>query len=320
MMTKTYARPRVSIGLPVYNGERYLAESLDSLLKQTFGDFDLIICDNASTDRTEALCRGYAERDRRIRYHRNPANLGAARNYRLAFELASADYFRWATHDDLAAPEHLARCVEALDRDPSVVLAYPKTKILDEWGAPVSEYEDGLHLPQPNATERFVELARRLKLCNPVYGLIRADALRRTALLRSYFGSDGLLLAELTLYGKFCEIPEFLFYRRRHPAAFTSQKDPMKLLQFYEPKTKRPTPLLTWRHLAAHMAAVARAPLAIGEKARLYRFLVRNAISSRDVYWEELSALVRRNRTAEVPRVNSPLNSPATRLFDREDN
>jgi len=313
--------PRLSIGLPVYNGERYLSEALNSLLAQTFEDFELIVCDNASTDRTEAICRTYAVRDRRVRYHRNPTNLGAARNYRLTFAMSAAPYFRWATYDDLVAPELLARCVEVLDRDESVVLAYPKTKLLDEEGGVISEseYEDGLHLTSPRASERFIKLIRRLGLCNAVYGLIRASELRKTALLGSYVGSDGPLLAELTLYGKFFEIPEYLFYRRRHPAAFSSQQDVKKLLQFYEPQTKRRTPLIAWHHLIAHLTAVNRAPVSIGEKIRLHHFLIRDAIRSRGDYWDELTTLVRRNRAAAVPRVNSPHNSPATRLFDREE-
>src|SRR5262245_38883261 len=121
-MMQGHSRPRVSIGLPVYNGERYLAETLNSMLAQTFEDFELIICDNASTDQTEQICRFYAGKDTRICYVRNATNLGAAKNYRRTFELSSGDYFRWANCDDLFAPESLACCVEILDWKPSVVL------------------------------------------------------------------------------------------------------------------------------------------------------------------------------------------------------
>src|SRR5262249_28811870 len=151
-----------------------------------------------------------------------------------------------------------------------------------EGGTVTTEYEDGLHLSSPRASERFVQLIQRLRLCNAVYGLIRASELRKTALLESYIGSDGPLLAELTLYGTFFEIPEFLFYRRRHPAAFSSQQDPRKLLQFYEPETTRRASLIAWRHLMAHLAAINRAPLSLGEKTHIYGFLIRNAVRSRD--------------------------------------
>jgi glycosyltransferase involved in cell wall biosynthesis len=115
--------PRVSIGLPVYNGERHLPAALDSLLAQTYRDFELIISDNALTDRTEEICRGYAARDSRIRYHRSPVNRGMIWNHDRVFHLARGEYFKWVGHDDLYDPDMLRHCVEALDRDPGAVLA-----------------------------------------------------------------------------------------------------------------------------------------------------------------------------------------------------
>ena len=217
--TKSLHGPRVSVGLPVYNGERYIAETLDSILAQTFDDFEVIVCDNASRDRTEEICRVYAARDSRIRYVRNSTNLGAAKNYRLAFELSSGEYFRWANCDDLFAPTSLACCVEVLDREPSTVLVYPRTMLIDEHGQTIGEYEDGLHLQFSRASDRFVQLCLRLGLVNAIYGLIRADVLRKSALIGNFISADMALLAELTLYGKFWEIPDVLFYRRLHPGA-----------------------------------------------------------------------------------------------------
>jgi glycosyltransferase involved in cell wall biosynthesis len=120
--------PRVSIGLPVYNGENYLAETLDSILAQTFTDFEVIISDNASTDRTETICRQYAAQDRRIRYLRNTSNLGAAKNYNRVFELSQGEYFKWNGHDDPLAPVFLERCVAVLDRHPGVVLCFARNR------------------------------------------------------------------------------------------------------------------------------------------------------------------------------------------------
>ena len=113
--------PKVSLGLPVYNGENFIAQAIESILAQTFTDFELIITDNGSTDRTPKICEAYAARDRRVAYSRNPENLGAAPNFNRAFALSSGRYFKWVAHDDLIAPEFLARCVKVLDNDPSVV-------------------------------------------------------------------------------------------------------------------------------------------------------------------------------------------------------
>ena len=281
--------PRVGIGVPVYNGERYIGETLDSLLAQTFEEFELIICDNASTDRTEQICRAYADRDSRIRYVRNAKNLGAAGNYRRAFELCSGEYFRWANADDLFAPESLARCVQVLDQDPSVVLTYPKTKFIDERGGVISECEDGMHLQSSKASERFFQVMEKLGYVNVIYGLVRADTLRKTGLLRNFPGGDIPLVAELALYGKFWEIPEFLFFRRLHPGALISHKGDVGLTQeFFDPSTKGKIAMTQWRLLCTHARSMLRAPLDFGEKMRLGCFLIRMGIWKRDVLAREL--------------------------------
>ena len=100
--------PRVSIGLPIYNGENFLGDAVESLLAQTFTDFELVLVDNASTDGTAAMCERFVARDKRVRYHRNPQNIGGAPNFNLAFQLADrAPYFKWAAHDDRHLPDFL---------------------------------------------------------------------------------------------------------------------------------------------------------------------------------------------------------------------
>ena len=127
----------VSVIIPVYNGARYLPEAVDSLLSQSFGDFELIISDNGSTDETERIARGYAERDPRVRYVRSEVNRGLLWNFRTVLELARAPRFKWMAHDDICAPEFLRRCMEALDADPGIVLCAPSTIDIDEHGDPV---------------------------------------------------------------------------------------------------------------------------------------------------------------------------------------
>ena len=209
-------KPRISIGLPVYNAEKYLRHALDAILSQTFEDFELIICDNASTDSTAGICASYALADNRIRFYRNDRNLGAAENFNRVFSFARADYFKWIAYDDICLPEFLAKCVEVLDRDPQVALCYPKTLLIDADGKEIMKYEDRLHMMQGDPHDRLRHFLTRVNLANAVFGVIRTSVLRETGLLGKYFGADYILLMEICLRGKFFEVPEHLFLRRDH--------------------------------------------------------------------------------------------------------
>ena len=292
--------PRVSIGLPVYNGEPYLAQALDSLQAQTFGDFELIICDNASTDCTGEIARSYAAADSRIRYVKNDRNLGWIRNFIRSFELSSGEYFRWHAADDLSAPECQERCVQALDREPTVVLAYPRTRFIDARGRRLAEPDDGLDLQSPRASRRFREIVTRLGHTNLQYGLMRAAAVRRTRMLGLYPASDMVFLAELTLYGRFWEVPEFLFYRRFHPGA-SSSMNRMQLQMFYDPIHPDRMWIREWRHLGEYLRAAWRAPLGSRERLLLHLFLTRLAIGKRGKLARELLGAARYVLTGRRP-------------------
>ncbi|HKJ45099.1 MAG TPA: glycosyltransferase family 2 protein, partial [Balneolales bacterium] len=114
------SRPRVSIGMPVYNGENYIERAISSILAQTYKDFELIISDNASTDKTQEICKMFVGRDNRVRYHRNSKNIGAARNYNIVFRLSRGKYFKWAAHDDELAPAFLEDAVNVLEKNKDV--------------------------------------------------------------------------------------------------------------------------------------------------------------------------------------------------------
>jgi glycosyltransferase involved in cell wall biosynthesis len=271
-------KPLVSVGMPVYNGGRYLAGALDSLLAQTFDDFELIICDNASTDDTDAICAEYAARDPRIRYFPSSVNIGAAANFRRVFELSSGIYFRWATYDDLNAPTYIAQCVEILDRDPSVVLAYGKTRFIDEAGEIESEYNDRLHLPFDQVSARFIGLCNNLVRCNVQYGLIRTEALRQTLLLGNYHGGDNRLIAELILYGKFWEIPEFLFFRRFHPDCSSENLDLDFQQEFYDPSTVGGIDFPYWKRCSDYCRVIWRSPIKFSTKLYLECYVVYYAL------------------------------------------
>ena len=210
---------RVSVGIPVYNGENFVSRAIESILGQTFGALELIICDNASTDATEDICREFAKADDRIRYSRNSHNLGADPNYNLCLTLAQAPYFKWAAHDDLLEPRYLECCVAALDADPEAALCHSRVRIIDAEGLNVGEFDDeyesvGASLPRPS--QRFAPIVLQSRLCTEIFGVIRTDLLRRTGLHRGFYNSDRVLLAELALLGRFLTVDEVLFENRDH--------------------------------------------------------------------------------------------------------
>lgn len=215
--------PRVSIGVPVYNGEEYLEEALSSALNQTFSGFEIIISDNASTDRTQDICAAYAKRDPRVSYFRNEENEGASANYRIVFELSSSDYFCWLPCDEAMEPGFLERCVEMLDQEADVVLAFPR--YLHRTGSdlarphPASRDSDLRH---SRARERVSKLIRnRIIGPNwPIFGLYRRSTLARTQLIRPVIGADDYLTLEMALRGQMGQIPEELYVLRSHPGAW----------------------------------------------------------------------------------------------------
>lgn len=208
-------RPRVTIGLPVYNGSKYLAGALDSILSQTFRDFELVISDNASTDSTRDICLAYAARDGRIQYVRQERNIGAGPNHNYCARRAAGEYFRWASHDDLMEPEYLAKCVAALDAEPDAVLCHTITRIIGDKGETFAVHLTGLDAPRPS--DRFATIILKPHWCVEMFGVIRASALARTHLISGYFGGDKTMLAELALLGRFLHVPEPLFVNRDHP-------------------------------------------------------------------------------------------------------
>lgn len=155
MSGHNFAEPPVTIGLAVFNGERCVTESIESLLNQTFEDFLVIIRDNASTDTTGDICRRFARADSRIRYHRNATNIGMAGNYNLLFGMCRSKYFRWATADDYSSAEMLADAVEVLEGAPELALCYPRAYFVDSEGREIGRWEDKLHLMQDDPVDRF---------------------------------------------------------------------------------------------------------------------------------------------------------------------
>jgi glycosyltransferase involved in cell wall biosynthesis len=262
----TAVAPAVSIGMPVYNAARHLHESLDSLLAQTFTDFEVIISDNASTDETAEIVREYAARDARFRYIRQDVNRGAAANFNAVVEPARGQYFKWHAHDDRLEPTYLARCVEVLDAGaPRVVLVFPQR---------VEIKEDGEYMGLDRKVRWFeaappydrISLARSMLIPDRrypelVFGLMPTDVLRRTGLIGAFHGADLVLVAELRLLGEFRHIAEPLFINRLHERRAVREE-----AAWYDPRRADRLRRPGWRLLRERLAAVARLDVGIGQK------------------------------------------------------
>ena len=273
---------RLTIAIPVYNGERYLRETFECINAQTFSDFEVIISDNASTDGTEWICRDFAARDPRVRYVRNIRNVGMAANFERLVKLAHGEYFKLATADDRFDARLVGECVAVLDAHPEVALCYGKTTLIDEDGKTIRQYEDNLDLREPRAATRFWLVLERQRLVNVVHGVVRTRALRRAGPLGTYVGADMVLVPAIALQGQFWELPEYLFYRRMHPGASSSIDTDAGDQEFWNPLTRHRTSLTTWPRFGGYVRAIVRAPLSIGEKLSLLAGVGRRAITFRE--------------------------------------
>lgn len=274
---------RVAIGVPVFNGEPFLAETLKSLLNQTFSDFEIVISDNASTDRTEEICRAYASRDSRIRYYRSDVNRGAAWNYNRVFRLATGEYFKWNSADDVCAPEFLAKCVAALDQDTRAVMAITQVIEIDECGQPLKSLPGQSLLPLvPRTAPAHVRFRRNIRhdhLCLSVYSLMRSDILRRTDLIGSYPDSDRVLLAHLALLGPCVVIPETLFFNRDHAGRFSRRYTGFNTLwreqvTWFDPSNAKQKVFPFWKELFELWRLMPRTSLKWQDRLRCYWVIV----------------------------------------------
>jgi glycosyltransferase involved in cell wall biosynthesis len=254
----------------VYNGERYLSEAIEAVLGQTYTDFELIISDNASTDLTGEICRQYAARDGRIRYVRQPVNIGAAPNHNVVVELSRGELFKWASADDLYAGDLLERCIAALDADPGVVLAHSWTAIIDDANRVVETAEYPLSTSSEHAPDRF-----RSTLFtsggDDDGGVIRMDVLRRTPLVGSYHHADRTIISELALHGRFHQVPGWLYFRRDHPGRIERSSSTIrsrceKLDPRRADRWRHPAVRLIGEYALAYESMIDRAPLSAADR------------------------------------------------------
>lgn len=277
--------PTVSIGLPVYNGERHLRATFESLLRQTFEDFELIVSDNASTDATREICEEFLRRDARVRYHRQAANIGVARNWNFVARTGRGRYFKWASANDICEPSMLAQYAGALDQNPDAALCYARTRLIDDAGATIELYKNDLAVIEDRASDRFRTLTLKLALNNAQSGLIRMAALRRTRLVRPYIAGDLPLMAEIALQGKFLLLPEYLLNRRISKGSFSSLLSRREQVNFWNPGSGSTGSLDILRVHRDYVASVLRAPVPLRDR------LASLLIALRSMYWDHAEIL-----------------------------
>lgn len=278
------AKPRVSIGIPVYNGEAFVEGAINAALAQTYTDFELVISDNASTDRTEEICREFARRDARVKYVRAEQNQGAIWNFNRVFELSQGEYFKWAAADDLFLPTFLEKCAQVLDDNPSVIWCHTQSGKIDQYDQPLSvddpasdgavhSSDDGLPRDfhqSPHRHERFRGVLLGTTWSADSYGLIRADALRQTCMLISCYGAEKVLIGALSLIGQYAEIPETLFYQRIHSSTASNLNTASQQQAYMDTQAKSRVALTRLRLLLGHFESVLHAKMSLLDRVMCF--------------------------------------------------
>ncbi len=259
--------PRVTLGLPVFEGGHLIGAAIESILQQDYGDFELIISDNASSDQTQAVCESWAARDARIRYIRHETNRGAAWNHNFCIHEARGDYFKWCSDDDRLAPSFLGKCVAALDADLGATLAHALTVDVTPDGEVIRRRVEPIVATQAAPHDRFRSVIFELQGCMPVFGVVRIETLRNTAMLGPYTASDRVLLAELALRGRWTAVPEYLFFHGEHPRRSTyTYPDLRARVEWFDTAKAGQVAFPSWRLAYELFRAIGRTPLTVRER------------------------------------------------------
>jgi glycosyltransferase involved in cell wall biosynthesis len=290
MTDQVNSSPIVSIGIPVYNGENYLEEAVNSLLVQSFKDFEIIICDNASTDRTEEICNAFQALDDRVKYYRNAKNLGAAGNYKKAFKLAKGKYFKWMAHDDTCSPNYLEECVKNLDAYPDVVMCFPKVVLIGKDGDTLPLIKDNTYITptgriistniqrnfmSSKPDERYSEILFKVDECYEFFGLSRRNNIEKTSQHDAFYGSDKVLLCELAVMGKLKETPNAIAYFRIHDQQSQALKDSKERAAWISPDLNYGALMSRFKCVQGYFRCIFSYSLSLSEKIKcLYILLV----------------------------------------------
>lgn len=218
--------PLVSIGMPIFNEERFLDASLHSLRNQDYPNLEIVISDNGSNDRTLEICERHAAEDARIRIVRFVENQGAPANFERALELAQGQYFMWAAGHDLWAPNLISECTALLEANQGACIAFGGSSWIGV---------EGESLPRSSGwtdTRGLTPIARLFTIfwgnMHPFMALMRTAHLRACLPLVNMTGGDLVLLTDLALRGDFVHAAATTWYRRE-----------FRVVLNYEEKLKR---------------------------------------------------------------------------------
>lgn len=272
--------PRISVGIPAYNSAAHIGLTIEGLLSQSFGDFELIVSDNASTDATRDVVEQYMRKDARIRYERHPVNIGANPNYSHLVHCARGEFFKWSSSSDWCAPTFLECCLNELAAHSDSVLAVPRTYLFQDDPKRSETYDQDISLLDDSPFMRLRMLNKTIRLNNAVNGLIRVSALRRTQLVARYIGADVVFMEHLALLGKFRLIEQRLFYRRMDRATATALQDDAGKLTHHYPAQNLGTLLQGSKRQLGRLRVALSAPLSFGERMRVLRYVAKM------IYWD----------------------------------
>lgn len=269
-----------SIGIPVYQGEDFLSETLDSVLAQDYENLEIVISDNASTDATvaivEAKCRGLSK----VRLIRQTANVGAAENYNVVFREALGEYFAWNAHDDISSPDFVSSAVAALEEEPTAAVAYGLPFWVDAEGEKLRPIPVPPGVADPSPAKRFRSAARGHPAAL-VFGMYRSHFVGRGHLHEAFTGSDRNFVAEMMLYGPAVAAGDAEFYLREHENRSVrrlNRADGKRMAHrregWYSPSRARRIVFPSWRRLRGYARAIISAPLTQRQRVSCFGVLV----------------------------------------------
>jgi glycosyltransferase involved in cell wall biosynthesis len=209
--------PLVSIGLPNYNGEKYLHQAITSILNQDYLNIELIIADDASTDSAAQICMSYAEKDSRIRYFSHKENKGTAFNFNFVLSQAQGEFFTWAANDDWIAPSYIRQCLKALEPYPNVIGCCSEINFINEDGSIRQHGWTGQYSNIDSLGKNVVERVREITVklgWFAIYAVFRTNLIREIFNFQKRYADDVLQLVELAIKGEIVKIPEKLFNYR----------------------------------------------------------------------------------------------------------